>query len=168
MHWKDWCWTCSFNTLTTWCEERTHWKRPWCCERLKAGGEGDDKGKDVWMASLTQWTWVWSNSGRWWRTGKPGVLQSLGSQRVGHDWGTENNMHTYTADGNVEWCWCFGKQFVNSSKGKHRVTMCALCARLLHLCPTFCNSMDCSLPGFFVQVTIWSNNSTLGCIPKRS
>ena len=64
------------------CKEPTHWKRPWCWERLKAGGEGDDRGWDGWMLSLTQWTWVGANSGRWWRTGKPSVLQSMGSQRV--------------------------------------------------------------------------------------
>ena len=52
------------NTLATWCEELTHQKRPWCWERLKVGGEGDDTGWDGWMASLTQWTWVWANSGR--------------------------------------------------------------------------------------------------------
>ena len=57
--------------------------RPWCWERLRAGGEGDDRGWDGWMASPTQWTWVWASSGRWWKTGKPGVLQSMGSQR--HD-----------------------------------------------------------------------------------
>ena len=67
----------------------THWKRPWCWERLKVGGEGDNRGWDDWMASPTQWTWVWSNSERWWRTGNPGVLQSMGSQRVRHDWETE-------------------------------------------------------------------------------
>ena len=59
-------------------EELTHLKRPWCRERLKAGGEGDDREWDGWMASLTQWTWVWVNSGSWWWTGRPGVLQSLG------------------------------------------------------------------------------------------
>ena len=68
------------NILTTSCEELTHWKRPWCWERLKAGGEGDDRGWDGWMASLTQWTWVWASSGSWWWTGKPGMLQSMGSQ----------------------------------------------------------------------------------------
>ena len=65
------------------------WKRPWCWERLKARGEGDDRGWDGWMVSLTQWTWVWANSGSWWWTGKPGVMQSMESQRVGHDWVTE-------------------------------------------------------------------------------
>jgi len=79
------------NTLATWCDELTHWKRPWCWERLKAEGEGDDRGWDGWMASLTQWIWVWASSGNWWRTGKPGMLQSMGSQRVGHDWATELN-----------------------------------------------------------------------------
>ena len=67
----------------------THWKRPWCWERLKAGGEWDDRGWDGWMASPTQWTWVWGSSGRWWRTGMPGMLQSMGSQRVRHEWMTE-------------------------------------------------------------------------------
>ena len=62
----------------------------WCWERLKAG-EGDDRGWDGWMASPTQWTWVWVNSGSWWWTGKPGMLQSMGSQRVGHKWETELN-----------------------------------------------------------------------------
>ena len=56
-----------------------------------AGGEGDDRGWDCWMASPTQWTWVWINSGSWWWTGKPGELQSVGSQRVRHDWATELN-----------------------------------------------------------------------------
>ena len=73
------------NTWTTWCKELTHWKWPWCWGRLKAGGEGDDRGWDGWMASLTRWTWVWVTSGSWWWTGKPGMLQSMGSQRVGYD-----------------------------------------------------------------------------------
>ena len=75
-------------SLATWCKELTHWKRLWFWERLRAR-EGDDKGWDSWMASLTQWTWVWVNSGSWWWTGKPGMLQSTGFQRVGHDWTTE-------------------------------------------------------------------------------
>ena len=65
--------------------------RPWCWERLRAGGEGDDRGGDGWMASLTQWTWVWVDFGSWWWTGRPGVLWFMGSQRVGHDWATELN-----------------------------------------------------------------------------
>ena len=72
-------------------EELTHWKRLWCWEGLGAGGERDDRGWDGWMASRTRWTWVWVNSGRWWWTGRPGVLRFMGSQRVGHDWATELN-----------------------------------------------------------------------------
>ena len=89
VHWKDWCWNWNSNTLATCCEELTHWKRPWCWERLKVGGEGEDRGWDGWMASLIQWTWVWVDSGSWWWTGRPGVLWSMGSQRVGQDWMTE-------------------------------------------------------------------------------
>ena len=77
------------NTLATWCEELTHWKRPWCWERLKAGGQGDDRGWDGWMALPTQWTWVWVSSRSWWWTGKPG--KSMGLQRVRHNWATELN-----------------------------------------------------------------------------
>ena len=72
---------------------RTNWKRPWCCERLKAGEEGDDTGWDGWMASPIQRTWVWASSGRLWRTGKPGMLQSMGSQRVRHNWAIEQQQH---------------------------------------------------------------------------
>ena len=86
IHWKDWCWSSS--AMATWCEEPAHLKRPWCWERLKARGEGDDRGWNGWMASLTQWTWVWASSGRWWRTGDPRMLESMGSQRVGCDWMT--------------------------------------------------------------------------------
>ena len=78
------------NTLATWCEELTHWKRPWWWKKSKAG-EGDDRGWDGWMASLTQWTWVWVDSRSWWWTGRPGVLRFMGSQGVGHDWATELN-----------------------------------------------------------------------------
>ena len=77
--------------FATWYEELTHWKRPWCWERLKAQVRGNDRGWDGWMASLTQWTWVWASSRTWWWTGKPGVLHSMGSQRVRHDWVTELN-----------------------------------------------------------------------------
>ena len=72
------------NTLATWFEELTHWKISWCWEILTAGRELGDWGWDVWMTSSAQWTWVWGNSGRWWRTGKPGVLQSMEMQIVGH------------------------------------------------------------------------------------
>ena len=77
------------SALATWCEKLTHLKRPWCWERLKLGGEGDNRGWDGWMISLTQLTWVWASSGSWWWTGKTGVLQSMGLQGVGHNWVTE-------------------------------------------------------------------------------
>ena len=72
--WKDWCWSWNSNTLATSCKELTHWKRPWCLEGLGAGGEGDDRGWDGWMASPTRWTWVWVNSGCLLWTGRPGML----------------------------------------------------------------------------------------------
>ena len=70
----------SSNTLGTWCKELTHLKRPWCWERLRAGGEGDERMR-----------WVWANSGSWWWTGRPGMLLFMGSQRVRHGWVTELN-----------------------------------------------------------------------------
>ena len=84
----------------SWCKGRRGevrpgpWKRKalfgkWCWERLKAGGEGDDRGQDGWMVSLNHPTWVWASSGRWGRTEKPGMLQSMELQRVGRDWATE-------------------------------------------------------------------------------
>ena len=91
IHWKDRCWSWNSNTLATWCKERTHWERPWCWGRLKEGGEGDDRGQEGWMASPTQWMWIWVNFGRWWWTGRPGVLWFMGLQRVGHNWATELN-----------------------------------------------------------------------------
>ena len=91
IHWKDWGWRS--NILATWCEEPARWKRPWCWERLKAGGEGDDRGQDGWMASPTQW--IRASSGRWWRTWKTGVLQPKGLQRDGHDWAVEWQQHSH-------------------------------------------------------------------------
>ena len=105
--------------LITCCEEMTHVKRPWCCEGLKAGGEGDDRGWDSWMASLTQWTWVWVNSGSWWWTGWPGVLWSMGSQRVGHNWVTELN-----------WNWIYKIRIVPLIAGPWLLGTVILSARL--------------------------------------
>ena len=111
------------NTLATWCKELTPWKRPWCWERWKAGGEGDERGWDGWMASLTQWTWVWVNSGSWWWTGRPGMLQSLESQRVGHDQATK-----------LKWTELkLLSQFIPPSPS-HTVSTC-LFSMCLHCCP---------------------------------
>ena len=85
------------NTLSTWCKELTRWKRPWSWERLKVGGEGDNRGQDGWMASLTWLTWVWVGSGSWWWTRKTGVPQSMGLQRVRHDWETGLKRTYWTA-----------------------------------------------------------------------
>ena len=113
IHWKDWCWGWNSSILATWCEELTHLivhlilakrprsdelthlKRPWRWERLREGGEGDNRGWDGWMASPTQWTWVWVNSRSWWWTGRPGVLQSVESPKVRHDWVTEELLLHY-------------------------------------------------------------------------
>ena len=65
--------------------------KDWCWEELGAGGGGDDRGWDGWMASPPWWTWVWVNSRSWWWIGRPGVLRFMGSQRVGHNWATELN-----------------------------------------------------------------------------
>ena len=111
IHWKAWIfirrpwrWSWSSSTLATWCKELTHWKRPRCWERLKARGEGNNRGRDGLMASLTPWTWV----RRWWRTGKPGVLQSMGSQRVRYDWAAE--YQHYNLKKNVSAWDCMGSQ----------------------------------------------------------
>ena len=117
----NWCWSWSSNTLASWCKELIHWKRPWCWDRLKAGGEGENRGWDGWMALLTQWTRVWAISrSRWW-TGKPGMLQSTGSPRVGHNWATELT--------------CLA-------------LICNCCFSVPKSCPTICDPMDSSTPDF--------------------
>ena len=89
VHWNDWYWNW-YPILWPPHAESTHSKSPWCWERLKAGGEGDDRGFDGWMASPTQWMWVWASSGRWWRTGKlPCLCCSPWGRRVRHNWVTE-------------------------------------------------------------------------------
>ena len=106
-------------TVATWYEELTHWKRPWCWERLKVGGEGDDRGWGCWTESPTQWTWVWTNSGSWCWTGKPGMGQSVRSQRVGHDWATELNWSDQQSSilTNMEVTMCNGRYFKENWPG---------------------------------------------------
>ena len=143
IHWKDWCW--SSNTLATWCEEPTRWKRPWCWERLKAGGEGDDRGQDGWMASPTQWTR--ESSGRWWRTGKTVVLQSKGLQRDGHDWAVERQQHSipvlYTSFRTLLLKWmcelcCCSKLYPNKPRWGLQVAFSIL---IFYNCFLFCPSL---------------------------
>ena len=86
----------SSNTLATRCTVLIYWKRPWHEERSKAVGEGDKRGWDGWMASLTWWTWVWVSSRGWWWTGKSGILQSVRLKRVGDDWVTEQTCKWWT------------------------------------------------------------------------
>ena len=99
---KDWYWSWNSSTLTTSWKELTHWKRPWCWEGLGAGGEGDDRGWDSWMSSLTQWAWVWVISGSLCWTGMPGVLRFMKLQsltRLGYwtelNWAT-NDVQLWT------------------------------------------------------------------------
>ena len=109
------------------------WNRHWCWERSKAGGEGDNRGWDGWMASPTQWTWVWVSSRRWWRTGKPGMLQSMESQRVRHNWATEHHhlrsTNLWPKGKNIKW----EKSLQQMGLGK--LDMCVH-AKLLQSCPT--------------------------------
>ena len=115
--WRKWCWSWKSSTSATSCEELTHWKRLWCWEGLRAGGEGDDRGWDGWMASPTGWTWVWVDSGGWWWTGRPGVLWFMGSQRVGHDWATELNWRKYILQKGT-WCHLVARR-TNTEAGKY-------------------------------------------------
>ena len=115
------------NTLATWCVELTHWKRPWCWERLKVGAEGDNRGWDGWMASLTQWTWVWVNSRSWWWTGRPGMLQSMGSQRVRHDWATELNWTELSSWWWQEWILGRWRWTLGVCIGDHLKLVCCDC-----------------------------------------
>ena len=100
IHWKNRCWSWNSNTLATLCEQLTHWKRPWCWERLKVGGEGDGRGWDDWMASPTRWTWAWVSSRSWWWTGKPGVHGVAKSRTRLSDW-TELNWWALGCEGSV-------------------------------------------------------------------
>ena len=108
IHWKDWYWHWSSNTLTTWCEKLTHWKRSWCWRWT------DDRGWDGWMALLTQLTWVSANSCSWWWTGKPDMLQFMESQRVGQDWVTKLN-------------WTDTAKHQNLCHHSHHYQICILC-----------------------------------------
>ena len=139
------------NTLATWCEELTHWKTPWCWEKLKPGGEWDNRGRDGWMASPTQWTQVWVNPGSWQWTGRPGMWQSMGSQRVRHDWVTQLN-------------W-------SKTEDSHVIDLAIL---LLTICSTECcstelNISNCSLRYYFsshiLGFLVYSSTPT--CTPPR-
>ena len=123
----------------TWCEELTHWKRPWFWERLKARGEGDGRGQDGWMASLTQGTWVWASSGRWGRIGKPGTLQSMCCS-VGHDWATKQHLFLilfilpWETDIRKHWyLWLISENVLPMFSSKSFIVLCFKFKSLSHL-----------------------------------
>ena len=145
--------------MATWCKERTHRKRPWCWEKLKAEGEGDDRGWDGWIASPPQWTWVWtwvwsllpiSNSGSCWWTGKPAMLQSMGSQRVRDDWATELNINNIVYYNWFFYTFCFPFFLPFSS----------FLALLFSLCLLNCN-LSLNLP---LNLSLWKCLSTFGIV----
>ena len=123
IYWKDWCWTS--NTLDTWWEKLTHWKRPQCWEGLGAG-EGGNRGWDGWMASPTRWTWVWVNSGSWWWTRRPGMLWFMGSQRFRHDWATELNWAALCGPVIRNWRFCCLWPRFNLSLGNWHLRSCTV------------------------------------------
>ena len=120
IHWKDWCWSWNSNILATYCEELTHWKRPWCWARLKVR-EGDDSGWNGWMALPIQWTWVWVNSGSWRRMRRPAMLQFMGSQRVRHNWATDPNWWGCEMTGMLLNCWCKMVQLLWKTVGQFTI-----------------------------------------------
>ena len=131
--------------LATWCEELTHWKRPWWWERLEAGGELDDRGWDGWMALLTQWTWVWAGSGSWWWTEKPNVLQSMGSQRFRLSYWTEPSLYKGFpggTSGKDHACQCRRQK----RPGFNLLCMHGVCVRL--------RNIDISLPKWLFHLAI--------------
>ena len=89
IHWKDWCWSWSSNSLATWCKDLIHWKRSWFWENLQAEGEEGNRGWDGQMASVIQWAWTGTNSRRWSGTERTGMLQTMGSQKIRHGLATE-------------------------------------------------------------------------------
>ena len=121
---------------------------------LGAGGEEDDRGWDGWMASLTRWMWVWVKSGSWWWTGRPGVLQFMGSQRVGHDWVTELNSTELI----LNWNLCLLESPTSRVLPWTPVELWrrewCVHTKSLQSCPTLCDPMDCSPPGSSVHGTL--------------
>ena len=125
--------------FATWYEELTHWR--W--ERLKVEGEGEDRGWHGWMASPTQWTWVWVNSGSWWWTGRPDMLQSTGSKRVRHDWVTELNWNsTQILLWNVlrggSWVKCWKAWILKPNCSDFKLISCVIWSKLLDLSVPLC------------------------------
>ena len=146
--WKDSCWSWNSNTLATWCKELTHWKRPWCWERLKAGGKGMIEDEMVGWHHQLKWTWVWVNSRSWWWTGRPGMLQSMGSQRVEHNWATELNWGRYLNGFVCETCLINVDQLISYTRFYFLGVEKWKCQLLIHV-RLFRGLMDCSPPVSF-------------------
>ena len=135
-------------------------KRLWCWEGLGAGGEGDDRGWDGWMASRTRWTWIWVNSGRWWWTGRPGVLRFMGSQRVVDDWATELNWTELTVNISTIFQWRKSLVLTLDFTALHLNDEGYLldASHLSHHIPSLCDNClyTCNESGGASQVAQWS------------
>ena len=133
----------------------TPWKRPWWWERLKTKGEEDGRGWDGWIASPTQWTWIWANSERQWMTGRPGVLQAMGSQGVGHDWAAEQQGLAYVSWSVRIWLKPACQQ-VSSTKGIIFIkTTNYLNPTLLHLLQYDLFNIICSIMNYSTLLHLW-------------
>ena len=112
-HWKDWCWSWSSSILVTWGKQLTHRKSPWCWARLRAEGEEGVRGWDDWMASPMQWIWTLANSGRWWGTGRPCMLHSMGIAELDMTTWLNNSIVFGISDiytfNLFQWIWCNAK-----------------------------------------------------------
>ena len=144
IHWKDWCWSRNSNSLATWCEELTYLKRPWCWERLKAGREGDNRVWDGWMASPTQWAWVWINSRS---------CDGQGGLACCGPWGCKESDLTeqlnWTPQPGLRISFKADMQRKTLFGGRETLilTMCLV----TQLCPILCDLMDCCPPGFSIH-----------------
>ena len=154
VHWKEWCWSWNSNTLATWCEADS-FEKTLMLGKIEGRKKGDDRGWDGWMASPTQWTWVWVDSRSWWWTGRPGMLRFVGSQRVGRDWATEliwSHLPSWTSEfywesgsrDSLEWEALFGGslvQFITAPRAPqqkkllcfHFLMMLVVCASITGL-----------------------------------
>ena len=150
IHWKDW-------TLKLLMQRADLLENTLMLGRLK-GEEGDDRGWVDWMASPTQWTWIWANSRRWWRTRKPGVLQSMGSKRVWHDWATEQQQpllplcpRLFSMSALQIRLWARGEESHRGWDGwMASLTQWTCCCSVAGSCLSLCNPIDYSTPGFHV------------------
>ena len=158
--WKDWCWSWSSSILVTWCKQPTHWKSLWCWERLRVEDEGVRRW-DGWIASLMQWTWTWANSMRWWRTGRPGMLESMG-HRVRHDWAQFSSVQSLSHVRLLATLWTAARQAslsITNSRSLLKLMSIKSVMTSSHL--VLCHPL-LLLPPVPHSIRIFSNQSTLG------